>query len=699
MRIGCAVLSLLVAAATGAGAATGVPGRAADLILQAGNARDDRQRYELLREVRTLVDLPPVLAADLETLLPIAGQYAAIEREPTVPGDGVRGAENGYLCFFYLPIRQTKDTPSADYPPRIDAGSPLYPIHCLYRGRMLIWYPIQRGSIAQDPGQRAPWFEEGRRLLRVARTAYPDNPVIGMYLDAPIPWPDPAPADPAAPVWANLQRTSLEKWADVVTWWIDHRQLTNGEFGGGWGDDVELWRTWPAVLVAFQDPKIEAAQERISEGIFRLPHMQAGFMAKVFDAEHAAEDSADTITPMMLIRPEDPLWGRRAARLAELMRDVWTGPNARGQLQFKSSWIGAAGVDLANGRASDTVYHFRTMQPTLLYWLRTRDPSLTALFTRWLDTWVDVTMRAENGKPAGIPPASIRWPDGTAGGWGDDWTRAGFYDTGLYNFPAAIDEMLPNLLLAHHITGREKYLEPIIALARFQQRLLAGELGPETRGSPAWCARQTSRAIISVLPKYRALTGDTRFDALIARSANGYAAFRNNGDLTAVESALARTAQAMTSNFEAFTSEVRWTDRIQAFHGKYANLYAAQKTPGLSLETLYMMASGDLGHPAQFPMNAVRWLTPPRGIAALVTASSGQRFAARLFHFGDQPRAMSAELYGLKPGRYRMTMTADGANGAEREAMPPVAVEVKGPVTRLGFRLPARVPCEILIAP
>jgi len=46
----------------------------------------------------------------------------------------------------------------------------------------------------------------------------------------------------------------------------------------------------------------------------------------------------------------------------------------------------------------------------VLVWLKTRDPELGRPLTAWLDTWVEATARAENGKPAGVLPAAIRWP-------------------------------------------------------------------------------------------------------------------------------------------------------------------------------------------------------------------------------------------------------------------------------------------------
>ena len=67
---------------------------------------------------------------------------------------------------------------------------------------------------------------------------------------------------------------------------------------------------------------------------------------------------------------------------------------------------------------------------------------------------------------------------------------------------------------------------------------------------------------------------------------------------------------------------------------------------------LYATVTGDPGGAGYFPMNAVKWLTEPRDLAALVTDSGTDRFEAKLFHFGDQPRRMGAELYLLEPGSY-----------------------------------------------
>ena len=121
---------------------------------------------------------------------------------------------------------------------------------------------------------------------------------LSVYLDqfirgwkhTAIPWPKPCPADPAAPDWANLQPEGSEKLADVMHWWIAERQLPDGQFGGGWGDDVDIWRRWVPVMIAFEHPVVTAAQERISSGAFQQPHLREGYTSRVTDVEHSNED-------------------------------------------------------------------------------------------------------------------------------------------------------------------------------------------------------------------------------------------------------------------------------------------------------------------------------------------------------------------------------------------------------------------------
>jgi hypothetical protein len=93
----------------------------------------------------------------------------------------------------------------------------------------------------------------------------------------------------------------------------------------------------------------------------------------------------------------------------------------------------------------------------------------------------------------------------------------------------------------------------------------------------------------------------------------------------------------------------------------------------------------------------VRWCTPPREIAALVTDSSRESFAAELFHFGLQPRKLDAELFLLGPGEYEISLKPVATTGAQM--LLSRSLRVDGPRTRISFELPARRLCSLKVLP
>jgi len=693
LRMALVLCVLILSFALNAVADSQKPGPPRDildaLIFRAGNAEDEKERYKILKELEQL-DLDKELREDLSKLLPVVDQWANGREKYWEPGDKRRAAENGYLCGSFV----SKARPGRDYPPKVRENSPLYPIWCMYRSRMLIQMPIQSGDLAGNKNLREQYYGEGRRLLKIASDAFPENRVIRMYLDDPIPWPAISEPDPNAPEWANLQREGLEKLAYIIHWWIDERQAPDGQFGGGWGDDVEMWRSWTPILIGFDDPKVNEAQARLSKGLFSLERMSEGYTSIMSDVEHTAEDSGDTCTAMMHVDPDNPVWEKRALRMAELMRDKWTGINERGFLQFKSTYFNVNEVDLSPKRACDTVYHPRAVQPALLYWQRTGDKELEKLFSGWMDTWVDAAGRAEYGKPAGVIPSAIHWPDGRVGGTGESWWQPGNYGTGLYDWPSAMTMMTSTLLLTSHMTGDDKYLRPIESMAAMRTAFLdnppTDDVGP---GSAMWCARNMGGFLPDTLGKYRLLTGNERFDRLLSSDANGYVKFRLTGDRRPLEDSLMRNAAAFRVNREGYTSEVRWTDRVFAFH-RYVNTYANPRLPTPSTHALYCSVTGDFGNPLYFPMNAVRWKTTPQDIAVLVTDSGDLRFSAELYHFGKTSRKMGAELYLLKNGEYEWAITADEDESGELSRG---RVIVDGPRASIYFSLPPRRLCALRV--
>lgn len=630
--------------------------RYAAFIAAAGNAESDAVRLAHLRKLAHQGSVDGAPLAGLETLIKFVERWDAPESR---------------LDFFDREIRRTL---SFDF--GIDEQSPLHPIAAFYRARMLVWACLEYSDIYPFPDKRAAYLGRARQQFELAAKAFPENRVARMYLGETIP-PARTLAGPAgAPAWAVAQREGIERLTDIIEWWIDHRMRPNGEYGGGWGDDCEMWRHWVPVLFGFDHPRANWAQGYLSSRLLAQPHLAGGYHNRLMDVEHTAEDVSDALTPMMFLAPEDPEWTKRVRRLVELAETLWMGRNERGFLQFKSTYFTHEQVDLTPARACDTVYHPRALQPALLYWQRTGDARIGKLVTEWMRTWVDAAAREERGKPAGMLPTAIHWPDGRIGGVGEKWWLPENYTTPLYDFPSAMALMLNTLALTAHLTGDPAFLQPLRTMAAARLEWIKAGRADAPAGSRLWCAAQLNQ-LGGAVAKYRFITGDASLDELLrAETDVPYVQFRLAADErgpAGLSDALAQLAGVVRVNFPAYTQEVRYTDRVMRFPVLYQPGWMLEKgapttiveagvmAMGLNrLSLLYNSVTGDPGDPLYFPLNAVRWRTPPRDFAALVTEAKLDRFTAELFHFGAGERAMEAEMLLLAPGTYRFELAAGG---------------------------------------
>lgn len=672
-----------------------LPQAAARLLQQAGNTDDDRERQAALEKMAVLPSLD-------ETL----------RKEAAALADYVRKWNAGGLKFYNSSTKGKPYRAIGDYDFGVAADSPLKPVCELYRGRMMAWTLIENSNVRTNP-KEAKWFkDEAVASFERVKAVFHENNAARMYLGEALPWGTIPEKTEGAPEWASLQREQLERLAEIIRWWITNRQRADtGEFGGGWGDDCEMWRWWSSVLLGFDDPQSTEAQLRFSRSAVTRPHLKGGFNTEITDVEHAAEDTTDNLVPLMVLEPENEKWTKWGLRLGDFMRDVWAGKNERGQLQFKSFYFSATETAPQPQRAFDVIANVGALHPALLAWQKTGDEKLGEQICAWLDTWVEATARAENGKPAGVLPASIRWPDGSAIGAEGNWwepVKPGGYMHSYYIWPSVITEMTDALMLAHVMTGKESYLTPLRSMAAIRLKHLrnrtTGMLEP---GSEAWCADQlaprknansNTGGLVKTLARFKALTETTEFDELIALEGSEFVIRTDEAGKRELETALRESLGALRVNFPGFTSEVRSTDRCMRFVQFLAQDYAFDEYKGVTQpkhELLYRMVTGDKNAP-RFPQMSVRWLTPPKDIAALVTEASTTRFAAELFHFGKEPREMSAELRQLKPGDYRVSLSVGGK--AAKLPVETVKIE-KGRFSRVAFILPSQTLAVLSLQP
>ena len=148
-----------------------------------------------------------------------------------------------------------------------DLCGPFVPDDPLYFKSHLV-----RGRVAYWNGREGGWkhcYDLARAHFDTLRSEFPANPLVRIYSGERVPAsPQYDEIDaPGAPKWARLQHEAVLRYMGVVRYWVQKRQSENGELGGGWGDDVEILRTWTPAVLAVNDPIARQGLIKIAEGV------------------------------------------------------------------------------------------------------------------------------------------------------------------------------------------------------------------------------------------------------------------------------------------------------------------------------------------------------------------------------------------------------------------------------------------------
>lgn len=610
-------------------------------IQAAGNAVTDAERLEILESTYLGLEANTALKEDFDRLLPVIDQWVYGLESYWGTTEQNRPGEDGYLCDFFVLNTWPSDWGNI-YPPPIDEDSELYPIWSIYRGRMLIWTAIENNFLPEL------YFEEGLGQIELASRAFPENKVLKMYLGEPIPWSPPSPST-AFPSWAQNMHISLKQMAEITAYWIEVRQAPDGQFGGGWGDDVEIWRQWTPLLLGISSPSVVEAQVKLATGIFSLDRMAESYTEVLSDVEHSSEESSDPLTLMLQLYPNDPIWTQHSEAILGHWDGYWLHENQYGFEQFPSTYFTPNEIHQNPNYACDTLYHTRAIQPILLQWQNTGDPVIGEIVSRWLDTWVDISSRESNGKASGVIPSAIHYPSGEAGGPDGDWWDPGcHYSNTTYQWPRAFGLMSRALLMGYHESDNEEYLTPLRSMAELRLRYIRGEFSDsEPEGSEGWVAKELGSKLKDVLGKGY-LLGWREHDEVLQHDAGPYMHFILTGNSDPLEASLAESVQALSQNKEAYTSEVRFTDRIMKFHSKFLSVSSGLNQPSVDSTLLYEMLTGDIGDPNILPLPAVRWTVDPNFFVAWVSRQSETEFEADIGNFSESPLAVDARFMRLQ---------------------------------------------------
>ena len=302
--------------------------------------------------------------------------------------------------------------------------------------------------------------------------------------------------DARAPKWALAQREAWGLLLDMCEWWAANKQQPDGGIGGGWGDDVELVALFG--LMGFisenaSQPSLDLATKLI-DGLWKYGAIDqdAGFYRGVLDTEHSSEWTGDTLPLMLTIDWGNPLWVERATQSAHLMRTLWMDYNDRGDLHFRSNFLGSIAVG-NEAQANDSYINYRAALPAVAAYRYNQNPTIGKLLVEWADAWLNDAMRTDRGKPRGVFPSEVGFPNGELGGVNSPNWHTAAHPPGTVNYDWQRGRyyfyLVDLMFLAHEITGDDKYLEPFVLQKKLVDRYRADDSVDPTPGTGLWAGK------------------------------------------------------------------------------------------------------------------------------------------------------------------------------------------------------------------
>ncbi|MBE80463.1 MAG: hypothetical protein CL670_14990 [Balneola sp.] len=530
--------------------------------------------------------------------------------------------------------------------------NPLYERELWYRGRLLYWLWLERGiHYEKDAAER-----DLAKMLEL----HPQDEMVRMYNGEQIDNEDPfdginKPTN--APDWAFAQWEVTNRLKHIADWWVLEQQDERGEFGGKYGDDVEILRFWSPLILS-GDSVVYEGWKKLADGVWNSSKVYKGYAKNPSDVEHSSEFISDT-APLMVLYNDDDRYEERLSYSADYFKNLWTGFNDNNHRFFKSSWFSSTEIEMEPPKNRDVPYTTRAAKAVRYYAWKTQDASTLKALEEWADGWLAVSQQTDKGKPVGIIPASIAFPSGEFNGSEDNWYTANMYwDYFDWSGGSAI---LDQLLFTWTMTGNDKYLTPFIQHLDLVSKY-SGDLNSSQNqfeeGSEGWAAHQlgNSDGFWNVVGTWRLLTGNNKYDKLIIEHGTPFIKYRLTGNTGFLVEGIQPYLETIRYNYPLFTTEAIHTDRIHIGPGNAREIGIVQ-----GMVTGYGIAE------SSSPYIAVSWEDASRDITYLVTDSDSTRLDAELFSFSEKNEGLTMRSWQLSKGSYKLELTSEGETIESRD--------------------------------
>ncbi|MBP8803878.1 MAG: LamG domain-containing protein [Pseudoxanthomonas sp.] len=427
-------------------------------------------------------------------------------------------------------------------------------------------------------------------------------------------------APDGVPLWAFRQLQDLQHVRRFVDWWIDHRQVEYGDFGGGLSDDSDLVQQWPGLaLMGVQPDRLNASLTALSDAIRRNGMVSNGLSTIETDELHAYEEGINADSAMLYLNWGDPLTVERLMATVKAFDERIILPNPQGHLLFSSNWYGGNKVYREPNWQWQKPYSFPALHPAFLLGDFNADPTGRKLVTGLADSYLAHAYTDDDGK--WTLPNEIHWASGKTRG-GELVKGSGGGDT-MHLFWSA-----------WRWTGDERYLRALDYRADRSGPASLGNLGENVIGV---LGRQDDwgRALVAA-----ADSGTTGFPSLVA--------WQQTGDKKYLEALHAEGIQAKAQREYMNTEGHWWSDRVEA----PSEFLQRARLGGIALK-----------RNQSWPGHTVSWRFEhddgAEQVAILLPDPRRERFKVIGFNTSKTPQAASMTGWNIAPGTWRMTSGID----------------------------------------
>jgi hypothetical protein len=179
-----------------------------------------------------------------------------------------------------------------------------------------------------------------RDLMRVAPDHVPGRNYAAVFLDG---WPRPPfalPKPPAGvPAWAFNQVELLGRAQRFAEWYVDHRQVPYGDFGGGISDDTDLLNLWPGLaLMGCAPDKLRHSLNALLDAAYANGMFRDGLSTIQTDELHSYEEGINCLGANLILDYASPRQIERAMATTRGLERL-TGVNAAGHRHIRSSYF------------------------------------------------------------------------------------------------------------------------------------------------------------------------------------------------------------------------------------------------------------------------------------------------------------------------------------------------------------------------